>query len=138
MRSETDNDAFLERFRNLSHPDGSPIRALVVDDEPNLLDLINIGLRMAGWTVRTAVDGPSAVAAAREFRPDIMVLDIMMPIFDGLEVLKRVRAFQPGYSPSSSPPRTRLPTGWRGWPRGAMTMSPSRSAWKNWCCGSTD
>lgn len=95
MRLETDNDAFLERFRNLSHPDGSPIRALVVDDEPNLLDLINIGLRMAGWTVRTATDGPSAVAAAKEFRPDIMVLDIMMPVFDGLEVLKRVREFQP-------------------------------------------
>ncbi|MER2138039.1 MAG: response regulator, partial [Arthrobacter sp.] len=77
----------------LSHPDGTPIRALVVDDEPNLADLIRMGLRMAGWEVAVAGDGRSAVARAREFRPDVLVLDIMLPEFDGVEVLTKIRSF---------------------------------------------
>ena len=80
---------------SLSHPDGTPIRALVVDDEPSLAELMSMGLRMTGWSVRIAGDGPSAVKAARDFRPDVLVLDIMMPGFDGVEVLTRVRQFLP-------------------------------------------
>lgn len=79
----------------LTHPDGTPIRALVVDDEPSLADLMRMGLRMAGWSVQIAGDGPSAVAAARDFRPDVLVLDVMMPGFDGVEVLGRIRQFMP-------------------------------------------
>ncbi|GAA2202975.1 response regulator transcription factor [Sinomonas flava] len=79
----------------LTHPDGTPIRALVVDDEPSLADLMSMGLRMAGWSVQIAGDGPSAVAAARDFRPDVLVLDVMMPGFDGVEVLGRIRQFMP-------------------------------------------
>ena len=79
----------------LEHPDGSRIRALVVDDEAMLAELIGSGLRMTGWEVRSAGDGPSALAAAREFRPDVLVLDIMMPGYDGVELLSRIRAFQP-------------------------------------------
>ena len=79
----------------LTHPDGTPIRALVVDDEPSLADLMSMGLRMAGWSVQIAGDGPSAVAAARDFRPDVLVLDVMMPGFDGFEVLGRIRQFMP-------------------------------------------
>ena len=79
----------------LSHPDGTPIRALVADDEPSLAELMSIGLRMAGWRVQVAEDGPSAVKAARDFQPDVLVLDVMMPGFDGVEVLTRVRQFLP-------------------------------------------
>lgn len=76
----------------LSRPDGSPVRALVVDDEPSLGELIQMALRYEGWQVETATDGASALNKARTFKPDIVVLDIMMPGLDGLEVLKRLRA----------------------------------------------
>src|SRR6266487_6766157 len=76
----------------LQRPDGTPIRVLVVDDEPSLAELLASVLRYEGWEIRTAGDGASAVRAARDFRPDAVVLDIMLPDFDGLEVLRRVRA----------------------------------------------
>lgn len=79
----------------LSHPDGSPIRALVVDDEPSLSELMSMGLRMAGWSVAVAADGPEAVKLAKEFRPDVLVLDVMLPGVDGVELLGRIRAFAP-------------------------------------------
>ncbi|MCC3278579.1 response regulator transcription factor [Arthrobacter sp. zg-Y40] len=79
----------------LAHPDGSPIRALVVDDETSLAELVGMGLRMLGWTVLTAPDGHRAVAAAREFRPDVLVLDVMMPGLDGLAALQKIRSFSP-------------------------------------------
>jgi len=72
--------------------DGNPIRVLVVDDEPTLTDLLSMALRYEGWEVKTAADGRSAVAAARDFKPDAIVLDIMLPDIDGLQVLSRVRA----------------------------------------------
>ena len=75
----------------LSHPDGSPIRALVVDDERMLSDLIAMGVTMLGWQPHTAADGPSALELARTARPDVLVLDIMIPGFDGLELLRRIR-----------------------------------------------
>ena len=68
------------------------VRVLVVDDEHSLTDLLKMALRYEGWEVRTAGDGHSAVKIAREFRPDAIVLDIMLPDIDGLEVLQRVRA----------------------------------------------
>ena len=76
----------------LTRPDGSPVRALVVDDEPSLGELIQMALRYEGWQVETATDGAAALAKARAFQPDVVVLDIMMPGLDGLEVLKRLRA----------------------------------------------
>jgi two-component system OmpR family response regulator len=79
----------------LQRPDGTPIRVLVVDDEPSLAELLASVLRYEGWQTRTAGDGRGAVRAAREFRPDAVVLDIMLPGFDGLEVLRRVRAELP-------------------------------------------
>ncbi len=51
-------------------PDGSPIRVLVVDDEPSLAELLASVLRYEGWDIRTAADGSSAVRTAREFKPD--------------------------------------------------------------------
>jgi two-component system OmpR family response regulator len=72
--------------------DGSPIRVLVVDDESTLTDLLSMALRYEGWEVKTAGDGRQALASAREFKPDAIVLDIMLPDIDGLQVLQRVRA----------------------------------------------
>ncbi|MCC9176946.1 response regulator transcription factor [Arthrobacter sp. zg-Y750] len=79
----------------LAHPDGSAVRALVVDDETSLAELVGMGLRMLGWNVQTAPDGHRAVAAAREFRPDVLVLDVMMPGLDGLAALQKIRSFSP-------------------------------------------
>jgi two-component system OmpR family response regulator len=76
----------------LRGPDGRAIRVLVVDDEQTLSELVSLALRYEGWDVRTAADGASAVAAARDFRPDLVVLDVMLPDIDGLSVLRRMRA----------------------------------------------
>jgi two-component system OmpR family response regulator len=65
---------------------------LVVDDESSLTDLLSMALRYEGWEIKTAAEGIKAVATAREFRPDAIVLDIMLPDIDGLQVLQRVRA----------------------------------------------
>jgi DNA-binding response OmpR family regulator len=63
---------------------------LVVDDEPTIAEVAARYLERAGYETRTAADGPSAVAAALAKRPDLIVLDIMLPGFDGLEVMRRV------------------------------------------------
>nr|WP_110208374.1 response regulator transcription factor [Nocardioides daejeonensis] len=76
----------------LTRPDGSPVRVLVVDDEINIAELVAMALRLEGWEVRMAHTGTEAVATAKEFRPDAVALDIMLPDFDGLEVLRRLRA----------------------------------------------
>ena len=75
---------------DLRRPDGSPVRVLVVDDEPTLAELLSMALRYEGWEVRSAGDGMTAVRTAREFRPDAVVLDMMLPDIDGLEVLRRL------------------------------------------------
>src|SRR5262245_26057416 len=79
----------------LQRADGTPIRVLVVDDEPNLAELLANVLRYEGWEIQTAGDGSSAVRTAREFRPDAVVLDIMLPDFDGLKMLRHVRTELP-------------------------------------------
>lgn len=76
----------------LTRADGSPIRVLVVDDEASLTDLLQMALRYEGWEIKTAADGSTAIATARDFRPDAVVLDIMLPDIDGLQVLQRIRA----------------------------------------------
>lgn len=75
----------------LHRPDGSPLRVLVVDDEQMLTDLLSMALRMEGWDVQTAASGFEALQAVREFSPDALVLDIMMPDLDGMSVLQRLR-----------------------------------------------
>src|SRR6187551_1846564 len=79
----------------LRRPDGGPVRVLVVDDEPTLAELLSMALRYEGWDVRSAGDGMGAVRTAREFRPDAVVLDMMLPDIDGLEVLRRLRGETP-------------------------------------------
>src|SRR5471032_831261 len=80
---------------DLIRPDGTPVRVLVVDDEPNLAEVMSSVLRHEGWDVRTAGTGISTIRAGREFRPDAVVLDMMLPDFDGLEVMGRLRADNP-------------------------------------------
>jgi two-component system OmpR family response regulator len=75
----------------LSRADGTPVRVLVVDDEPPIAELLAMALRYDGWEVHLAHDGLSAVRQAREVRPDVVVLDMMLPDIDGLEVLRRLR-----------------------------------------------
>ncbi len=76
----------------LTRPDGSPIRAVVVDDEDSLTDLLSMALRYEGWEVKTADAGQRALSLIRDFRPDVIVLDIMLPDIDGMTVLSRLRS----------------------------------------------
>jgi two-component system OmpR family response regulator len=66
-------------------------RLLVVDDEPNIRELLSASLRYAGFEVATAADGQQALALADSFRPDLLVLDVMMPGLDGFGVVRRLR-----------------------------------------------
>ncbi|EUA86484.1 putative transcriptional regulatory protein TcrX [Mycobacterium ulcerans str. Harvey] len=68
---------------------------LVVDDEPVLADMVSMALRYEGWNIATASDGASAIASARAERPDVVVLDVMLPDMSGLEVLHRLRKENP-------------------------------------------
>ncbi|TVT30326.1 response regulator transcription factor [Amycolatopsis rhizosphaerae] len=77
---------------DLQHADGSPVRVLVVDDEVTLAELVSMALRMEGWDIRSAGTGSEAIRIARDFRPDAVVLDVMLPDFSGLEVLGKLRA----------------------------------------------
>ena len=87
--------ANADTSNDLRRPDGGPVRVLVVDDEPTLAELLSMALRYEGWEVRSAGDGMTAVRTAREFRPDAVVLDMMLPDIDGLEVLRRLRGEAP-------------------------------------------
>ena len=75
----------------LHRPDGSALRIAVVDDEQMLTDLLSMALRMEGWDVKTAASGYEALQLVRDFEPDALVLDIMMPDLDGMAVLHRLR-----------------------------------------------
>ena len=67
------------------------MRILVVDDDPEIVSFVRRGLAYEGYKVDTAADGSEALAKAREKEPDLVILDIMMPGIDGLEVSKRLR-----------------------------------------------
>lgn len=67
-------------------------KLLVVDDEPSLQDIVATSMRFLGYDVSVASTGREAVRVAGEVRPDLIILDIMLPDFDGLEVMRRVRA----------------------------------------------
>ena len=82
--------------QKLSHSDGSPMRALVVDDEESLADLVAMSLRYEGWDVKTAHSAAEAMKQAETFAPDIAVLDIMLPDGDGLALMKSLRGVHAG------------------------------------------
>jgi two-component system OmpR family response regulator len=66
-------------------------RVLVVDDEPNIADVISIALRYSGYEAEIAGSGQAAIEATASFRPGLIVLDVMLPDFDGFEVARRLR-----------------------------------------------
>lgn len=68
---------------------------LVVEDEPTLATAIAQRITAEGWTARVASDGASAVQAANQFKPDLIIMDIMLPVMDGLEATKRIVAERP-------------------------------------------
>jgi two-component system OmpR family response regulator len=76
-------------------PDGAAVRVLVVDDEVNIAEMVAMALRYEGWEVSVAHNGADAITMARRLGPDAIVLDIMLPDLGGLEVLRRLRAFDP-------------------------------------------
>ena len=67
-------------------------RVLIVDDEPNIVLALQLLLRKEGYDLRAVDDGEKAVAAVREFRPDLVLLDVMLPRMDGYEVCRHIRA----------------------------------------------
>ncbi len=67
-------------------------RILIVDDEPTLVELLSVSLRFQGFAVETAADGAEGLDKARSFRPDALILDVMMPGMDGFGMLRRLRA----------------------------------------------
>ena len=69
----------------------SQVKILVVDDEPAILDTVRAYLEAEGYTVQTASDGPGALKLARTFQPNLIVLDILLPGLDGIQVLQRLR-----------------------------------------------
>jgi len=66
-------------------------RILVVDDEPKIRNIVTSYLRQEGFDVSEATDGPSAVTKAKRLEPDVVILDVMLPGFDGIEVLRQIR-----------------------------------------------
>ncbi|MFV0534449.1 MAG: response regulator transcription factor [Cumulibacter sp.] len=74
-----------------TRPDGEPIRVLIVDDDPLISDLLAMAARAEGWQPRTAGDGYEGLRAIREFAPDIVILDVMMPGLDGVHTVSRLR-----------------------------------------------
>ncbi len=72
--------------------DERSLRILVVDDEQSILDFVEMGLSYEGYSVATAGDGPAALEIARRFAPDLVILDVMLPGIDGLDVCRRLRA----------------------------------------------
>ncbi|NEA43952.1 response regulator transcription factor [Streptomyces sp. SID11385] len=78
--------------RSAAADGGGPPHVLVVDDDPTVAEVVTGYLHRAGYTVDRAGDGPSALARAHTHRPDLVVLDLMLPGMDGLEVCRRLRA----------------------------------------------
>jgi len=88
-------DLKTRNTRPMSHTDGSRVRLLVVEDEPQISDLVAASLRYEGCEVRSAGNGQDALRVAEQFRPDAVVLDIMLPGLDGISLLRRLREEDP-------------------------------------------
>jgi DNA-binding response OmpR family regulator len=67
-------------------------RILIVDDEEDILELLKYNLQREGYLIDTALDGVSALQKIQEFKPHLVILDIMMPGMDGIEVCEKIRA----------------------------------------------
>src|SRR5688572_6171974 len=99
-RNDSDSQLPLS-FRSVRSHRASPyfraveeaqLKALLVEDDPSISDFIRLGLRYEGFDVHLCADGLAALRTAERLRPDVVVLDWMLPGMDGLEVCKRLRA----------------------------------------------
>ncbi|HYB81913.1 MAG TPA: response regulator transcription factor [Mycobacterium sp.] len=90
-REQRPRQAILGQLPRITRADGSPIRVLLVDDEPALTNLVKMALHYEGWTVEVAHNGREAVTKFDQVGPDVLVLDIMLPDVDGLQILERIR-----------------------------------------------
>jgi two-component system response regulator TrcR len=90
-RDRRPRKAILGQLPRINRADGSPIQVLLVDDEPALTNLVKMALHYEGWVVDVAHNGREAVAKFEKIGPDVLVLDIMLPDVDGLQILQRVR-----------------------------------------------
>jgi two-component system, OmpR family, response regulator TrcR len=97
--SQRPRQAILGQLPRIYRADGSPIRVLLVDDEPALTSLVKMALHYEGWVVEIAHNGREALAKFDKVSPDVLVLDIMLPDVDGLRILERVRESDP-YTPT--------------------------------------
>jgi two-component system, OmpR family, response regulator TrcR len=91
VREQRPRQAILGQLPRITRADGSPIRVLLVDDEPALTNLVKMALHYEGWTVEVAHNGREAVTKFDEVGPDVLVLDIMLPDVDGLQILQQIR-----------------------------------------------
>lgn len=71
--------------------EGLPGKILIVDDEPDIVEFISYNLKSKGYLIATAKDGNEAIKKAKDFRPDLILLDIMMPVKDGIETIRELR-----------------------------------------------
>src|ERR1700677_1688697 len=116
-------------------------RLLVVEDEQMILELLAGSLRFAGFEVITAVSGAEALRAVSASRPDLMLLDVMIPDGDGFEVVRRMRASGPDVPVILLTARDDVRDRVAGLAMAGTTTSPSRTAWTRcWsasgrCCG---
>ena len=93
-------------------------RVLVVDDDDDVLASLERGLRLSGFDVSTAKDGAEALRSATETRPDAIVLDINMPVLDGVSVVTALRAMDNDVPFACCRPAARSTTGSPAWKRG--------------------
>ena len=68
-----------------------PAKILIVDDEPDIVEFIQYNLEREGFDTETAYNGEEAIAKARSVRPDIIILDVMMPVMDGIEACRIIK-----------------------------------------------
>ena len=95
--STSDSSASWPRAEQPAPAAGPQPRILVVDDEPPIVELVAGYLVREGWAVRTAGDGHTAIQVIRDWAPDAVVLDLMLPGIDGIEVCRQMRAFSDAY-----------------------------------------
>ena len=76
----------------MAEPNVPRERVLVVEDEPNIREIINFNLENWGFEVIQAEDGETALAMAEEYSPDLILLDLMLPKMDGIEVCRRLKS----------------------------------------------
>src|SRR5579884_3127667 len=89
---EADREMSMAWQTNQNQEKKPSLQVLVVDDEENIQELIRLGLRYEGFQVESASNGPDAISAAQRLSPDLIILDLMLPGMDGLEVCRRLRA----------------------------------------------